>query len=209
VDVVWQMTAKEGGAFTLAAKKRRMGWVPLTVDIVMTETDTMRFDLLHGHTWPAGTAEVAAILDELGVDTTASARVVSAAYREAGHKAASDALRAAQKYRKERSSTIHFATDSVHAVRGKAATERAASVPNGIRHTPAETGSGTPSGTPTPETAKPQVDAIRHTSRHTPAHPSDATAARCVSLSGAHPPGVTNADQSQPTDRPYADPNVF
>ena len=111
VDVVWQMAAKDAGAYTLTAKKRRMGWVPLTVDLVMDETGTMRFDLAHGHTWPAGTAELAKVLDDLGVPDDTTKRAARAALTDAGQKCRDTVLAAAVKYRKERSATYQFASD--------------------------------------------------------------------------------------------------
>jgi hypothetical protein len=111
VDVVWQMAAKEGGAFTLTAKKRRMGWVPLSVDLVMHEDNRLHFELLKGHAWPAGTVEVAAELDALGIDDQASGNAATKALKEAGHGRRTALVKAAQKYRRERSTTFHFASD--------------------------------------------------------------------------------------------------
>ena len=112
VDVVWQMTAKEAGTFTLTAKKRRMGWVPLTLDLVMVEDDRMHFERLSEHSYHAGTAEMAVILDELNVPVDATKRAVRAALKQAGRKGARDTVLVdAIKYRKGRSSTYHFSTD--------------------------------------------------------------------------------------------------
>ena len=183
VDVVWQMAAKEAGTFTLTAKKRRMGWVPLTVDIVMNEDGHMRFDLLHGHAWPAGTAEVAKVLDGLGIDPTASSREVARAYRESGNKARSDALRAAQKYRQDRSVSMHFASD-------QPVDNVPESVPHESGHTPAEDDRGTPRGTPAAKTVKPLVDGSGHTSGHTGAHLADVDGAQRATYKGARVPNV-------------------
>jgi hypothetical protein len=179
VDVVWQMVAKEGGAYTLTAKKRRMGWVPLTVDLVMHEDDRMSFDLLHGIAWPAGTAEMAAQLDALGVPVDATSRAAGAALREAGNKVSSTVLRAAVRYRSERS---------------EEAFEVPESVPNRIPAHARRNEPGTPSGTPDGDTTKPQVDASRHTVRHTAAHPVPDSGVHRRSISGAHPPGAVWTD---------------
>ena len=98
VDVVWQMTATDGG-FLLGAKKRRMGWVPETV--ILTQHDEPH---LHYRTaaeaWPAGTKRVAELLDELGVPLAASARKAAQALRESGHEARNEVVRKAVKFRK-------------------------------------------------------------------------------------------------------------
>jgi len=111
VDVVWQMAAKEGGAFTFTAKKRRMGWVPLSVDIVMHEDHRMHFELLAGHTWQKGTAELAGRLDDLKLPTDVTKRAARAALKDADIKVRDTVLGDALKYRKERSLTYHFASD--------------------------------------------------------------------------------------------------
>ena len=111
VDVVWQMARKEGNAFTLTAKKRRMGWVPEKVELEMLDDAVLSFGLAAQESMPAGTADVAKRLDELGVPVEESARKARLALRDAGHGARDQVVRAAQKYRRERSSTYHFAGD--------------------------------------------------------------------------------------------------
>jgi hypothetical protein len=110
VDVVWQMTARDGG-FKMAAKKRRMGWVPLEVDIVFTEEPTLTFTLTEDDTWPVGTKEAAAALDEITPVIDISVRAAAKGLRLAGHKARQEVIRAAVKYRKRRSDTFHFVGD--------------------------------------------------------------------------------------------------
>jgi hypothetical protein len=111
VDIVWQMTAKESGAFTLRAKKRRMGWVPETVEIELSEDDVLKFGLLGGESWPTGTKEAAQRLDELGVELELGWKKAGAVLREAGHRVSNEVLRAAVKYRKSRSTTFFFVGD--------------------------------------------------------------------------------------------------
>jgi hypothetical protein len=183
VDVVWQMVAKEAGTFTLTAKKRRMGWVPLSVDIVMNEDGLMRFELLNGHAWPAGTADVARVLDGLGVDVDASQRIAAKAFRESGGKARSEAIRAAQKYRQERSPSMHFAGDLP-------VDNRPESAPQQSGRTPVETDRGAPRGAPADESAKPLVDGSGRTSGRAGAHPADVDGAQCATCKGAHAPNV-------------------
>jgi hypothetical protein len=110
VDVVWQMTTRDGG-FKMAAKKRRMGWVPLEVDITFTEEPTLTFTLAAGETWPVGTKEAAAALDELDVAVDGSTRTAAHALREAGRGVRMSIVRAAQKYRRKRSESFHFVGD--------------------------------------------------------------------------------------------------
>ena len=100
VDVVWQMTKADAGAFNLKAKKRRMGWVPEEVKLVMRD-DPLRYGLLSGLAYPAGTTDLAKVLDGLGHPVDGSARSAADALRAAGKKAENAVIRAAVKYRKE------------------------------------------------------------------------------------------------------------
>lgn len=108
VDIVWQMTAKDAGMFTLTAKKRRMGWVPLTVEIRRID-DPLGYELADAPSVPAGTKECADALDALGLPDDTGVRPCARALRDAGQKARQDVIRAAVKYRKAR---IDLATDS-------------------------------------------------------------------------------------------------
>jgi hypothetical protein len=110
VDVVWQMTTRDDG-FKLTAKKRRMGWVPLAVDIAFTQEPTLTFSLLVGETWPAGTKECAQQLDELCLPDNVSSRVAARALSESGNSTRRQVVLAAIKYRKRRSDTFHFIDD--------------------------------------------------------------------------------------------------
>ena len=120
VDVVWQMTAQEGETFKLTAKKRRMGWIPETVKIARLDDRVLRFGLVDGDTYPKGTKEVAQQLDELGIGVDESARKARRMLTEAGHGARDLVVRAAQKYRRQRSSTLHFVGDDPVTESGKA-----------------------------------------------------------------------------------------
>jgi hypothetical protein len=101
VDIVWQMTAGDAGTFKLKAKKRRMGWVPLEVDLTMTEDDHLRFTLTDGHTYPAGTKDAAKQLDTLGIHPTTSVNHALKALRDAGHGIRKQVVSAAQRYRRD------------------------------------------------------------------------------------------------------------
>jgi hypothetical protein len=156
VDVVWRLTKADQNTFKLIAKKRRMGWVPETVDLLMREDDCLTYSMLAGKGWPAGTADFATVLDGLGCDLKVSVRAARQAVKEAEIVVSNEVLRAALKYRRE-------ALESVPA--HPPAHLRHEGPRHTVRHAEAET-----------ENA--QVDASRHTLRHTPAHlasPSDGT----------------------------------
>jgi hypothetical protein len=156
VDVVWRLMKADQNTFKLIAKKRRMGWVPETVDLLMREDDCLTYSMLAGKGWPAGTAGFATVLDGLGCDLKVSVRAARQAVKEAEIVVSNEVLRAALKYRRE-------ALESVPA--HPPAHLRHEGPRHTVRHAEAET-----------ENA--QVDASRHTLRHTPAHlasPSDGT----------------------------------
>jgi hypothetical protein len=101
VDVVWQMARADGGnAFTITARKRRMGWVPDQVKLLRSD-DPLRYTLTEGNMYPTGTAEMVAALDALGVPVEVSVRAARAALKAADVGAKQAVLVAAIKYRKE------------------------------------------------------------------------------------------------------------
>jgi hypothetical protein len=98
VDVVWQLLKADGG-FKLAAKKRRMGWVP--EEVLLTQRDEPELHYRAAmESVPAGTAKVIADLDELGAPVEISQRKAMQLLRDAGRGAKTDAIRAALKTRK-------------------------------------------------------------------------------------------------------------
>jgi hypothetical protein len=199
VDVVWQMTAREGGAFVLTAKKRRMGWVPMSVDLVMVEDATLHFELAKGHTWPAGTAECAAELDALGIDENTSGNAAVKALKAAGHGRRTALVKAAQKYRRERSDTYHFAGDDAYARPVDKSGTTSGTTPHGDGREP-------PREPPSPETANPLVTASGTTLGTTGNHPADAVGNHPASRRGAVVPSVPSDPSNDP---PYADPDIF
>lgn len=112
VDVVWQMARKDGNTYTLTAKKRRMGWIPETVNIELHEAGDLSFQLVDDDTLPTGTKDCAAALDELGVPADASNRKAGQALRDAGQGRQGQVVTAAQRYRRKRSVSFHFAGDN-------------------------------------------------------------------------------------------------
>lgn len=98
VDIVWQMTATEQGV-RLTAKKRRMGWVPDTVELTISD-DPLNYDMAQRPGYPPGTGEAIDLLDQLDISPTLSARQVGTLLRERGHRISNLILRAAVKGRK-------------------------------------------------------------------------------------------------------------
>lgn len=97
VDVVWQLTRTDNG-IELKRDASRMGWVPAKVTFRQM-ADPLRFVRV-AEDWPAGTIEIARILDGLGVPVNAGERPAGYALRDAGHQRTQAVIRAAQKYRR-------------------------------------------------------------------------------------------------------------
>lgn len=176
VDVVWQMTAKEDGVFTLTAKKRRMGWVPMTVDVVMNDEDRLTFNLLHGVTYPAGTAAVAEELSAMGVPADASSREAIKAFRGGGGSARDNVIRAAQKYRTESGNPT---TEGA-----KSAAQKSGRAPQGNDRAAAPAAVD-------PNSALPLVDDSGRGSGRGGPRPPDASGPRCVPPRGTRASSVT------------------
>jgi hypothetical protein len=100
VDVVWRWTKQDGGAFKLVAKKRRMGWVPESIDLTKNEYP-VSYSILGGHTYPPGTRELAATLDALGVPVDTSRRYAGDVLKAAGKGARNALLGSAIRWRKD------------------------------------------------------------------------------------------------------------
>lgn len=97
VDVAWFLERLEFG-LRLKATHRRLGWVPEVVDLTQLD-DPLCFDLLSGTGWPAGTAETAALLDDLGVALDASGNAAQKALKDAGEGRKRTLVLAAQRWR--------------------------------------------------------------------------------------------------------------
>jgi hypothetical protein len=99
VDVVWRMTARDGGRYRLDATHRRMDWIPPSVEL-QQHTDPLRF-LPADDSWPAGTKELAERLDLAGVPVGAgrptARQMLKDAHLDGGR---NDLLAAALRYRK-------------------------------------------------------------------------------------------------------------
>jgi hypothetical protein len=97
VDVVWHVTPGDDGLI-LKRDAARMGWIPERVGLERRD-DPLRF-VVTEDAWPAGTKEVADLLDELDVPLDAGDRKAGEALRNAGHHAANTVLRAALRWRR-------------------------------------------------------------------------------------------------------------
>ncbi len=99
VDIVWRLTVRDAGALTMKATHRRMAWVPEVVELERKSDPLCHVRILGS--WPAGTAEVAKRLEDLGVAVDESRRVASLRLREDGRGGArNEVVAAAQRYRR-------------------------------------------------------------------------------------------------------------
>jgi hypothetical protein len=98
VDLVWMLTVREDG-LRLKATHRRQAWIPEIVDLVRLE-DPLRHERAM-ESWPAGTSELAQLLDRLGLPIETSIRKAQSALKEAHHGARAALLGAAIRYRRE------------------------------------------------------------------------------------------------------------
>src|SRR5205823_2611131 len=101
------LDTRDGGAALLAAvdqvsalhrEASRIGWAPSVVRFQQL-ADPLRFVRV-AEDWPAGTKEVAALLDEIGVPASDGMRSAAKALREANHKRRNEVVFAAQRYRR-------------------------------------------------------------------------------------------------------------
>ncbi len=101
VDVVWRLTTRDANGLTLRATHRRVAWIPEELEVVR-KSDPLRHERTEG-SWPAGTTEAAAVLEELGVGADESRRTAAARLRDAGRGMRTEVVAAAQRYRRSRS----------------------------------------------------------------------------------------------------------
>ena len=103
VDIVWKLEPAEGGITIRHKGVTRIRWAPEKVAFNI-KSEPLRYEKVPV-AWPAGTREVAALLDTLGVPVTDSANQAQAALREAGEPRRRDVVLAAVKYRKQSGTT--------------------------------------------------------------------------------------------------------
>jgi hypothetical protein len=98
VDVVWELSEADNG-YTLKRSASRLGWVPATVGLHRLE-EPLRF-VRTAAEYPAGTKEVADLLDTLEIPREASVRTAAAAIRAEGAAARQAVIAAALRFRRE------------------------------------------------------------------------------------------------------------
>jgi hypothetical protein len=98
VDVVFGLK-DVGECLVLKRTHTRVPWVPIETTIRRMLEPQLRHELTPV-AYPAGTAETAALMDELGVALDASRRSAQQALKEAGHGRRADVVGAALKYRR-------------------------------------------------------------------------------------------------------------
>jgi hypothetical protein len=177
VDVVWQLT-RDGETFTLKAKKRRMGWIPETVELQRHEDASLEYALLAGGGYPAGTAAVAKQLDTLGIPVDAGYRTAAKALKDAGKGARGTTVRAAQKYRKNALPPVDKSAESASQTSGR---------------TPPTTMRPACRDAPATETENMQVEGASHETGRTRTHPPST-------------PGTGGASPVGDAPRPVPDP---
>ena len=102
IDVVFRLSALDSEGFVVLKRTHtRISWVPPEVKM-RRETDPYLRHVLAPTEWPAGTAEVAALLNELKVPLDAGRATAGAALKEAGKGRRNAVISAALKYRRGR-----------------------------------------------------------------------------------------------------------
>jgi len=101
VDIVWRLSRTDNG-LELIRDAARMSWVPEKTTFQIL-SDPLQFVAVRA-AWPAGTKDVATLLDQLGIDLGAGERPAGKALRDAGHHHAQTVVRAAVKYRRQTAS---------------------------------------------------------------------------------------------------------
>jgi hypothetical protein len=99
VDLVWELSRRDDG-LRLRATHRRQSWIPESIDLVFVEGPPFRHELLAGESFPEGTRDLAERLDAMGIPLDWGGNRVRKALRDAGHKARTDVVAAAIRYRK-------------------------------------------------------------------------------------------------------------
>lgn len=100
VDVVWRLTPRDANRLSLRATHRRMAWVPEVIELER-RVDPLRHVRV-GDSWPAGTTEMAGLLDDLEVPLSAGRRPAADALKAAGHASRAEVVNAAQRWRRAR-----------------------------------------------------------------------------------------------------------
>jgi hypothetical protein len=99
LDVVFKLTELDGGHLRLTRTRSRIPWVPVEIAIQRLVEPHLHH-VLRADPWPAGTADVATVLDNLKVPTDATAEASMRALKSAGHGRRKAIVLAAVKYRR-------------------------------------------------------------------------------------------------------------
>ena len=110
VDVVWALRRHDDG-ITLAAKKRRMGWVPETVKLV-EHRDPLRFENSDRPLDPPGTNQAETWLDNANIEPDLGLNAMWREIRNMPNRPARSAAFAAQRRRHKRSETVEHLVDT-------------------------------------------------------------------------------------------------
>jgi hypothetical protein len=119
VDVVWSLTRSERGV-RIQRTHSRISWVPQEIALQRVEgaDGVVRYEMAE-QSYVEGTAELARLLDELGVPIDASRKEAGDAIRSAGRKVSNNKISDAQRWRKaERPQFVSDYIDSLGAAAG-------------------------------------------------------------------------------------------
>lgn len=97
-DVVWQLTRQDENTIKLKATHRRQSWIPEVITLALTEEPLGYREV--DDSWPAGTTEMAAVMEELGIPLEWTRRQVRDALKAAGKKGRDTIIGAAMRWRK-------------------------------------------------------------------------------------------------------------
>lgn len=97
-DVVWRLKRTDSDGLKLDATKRRIKWVPETVDLTRESEPLRHVTTVQG--WAHGTKDVAALLDRLGVPLGAGRDRARKALKDAGETVGNPTLQSALRFRK-------------------------------------------------------------------------------------------------------------
>jgi AAA domain len=98
LDVVFRLTCDDLGRVVLKRTRSRVAWIP--TEIVIQRQDEPLRHVLASDSWPAGTAETAEALDELGVLEDATCEIAITALKRAGKGRRKAVVLAALRFRK-------------------------------------------------------------------------------------------------------------
>jgi hypothetical protein len=102
VDVVYKLEARDAHSIVLKRTHSRVPWVPAEVVLVREDEPCLRFTVAESDSWPAGTLETAALLEELEVPLDASSQTAMLTLQKAGQGHRRAIVQAALRFRRSR-----------------------------------------------------------------------------------------------------------